>query len=90
MATPTEEGTGDKLSTRVLKRLNAFTELPVVYELSYVCFWGWQGLIGPVWALLLFAWWFIEGTFFCVESDRLMSTVLCSVASLHPPNHKQT
>lgn len=62
MAPPTEE-TRDKLSTRVLKRLNAFTELPVVYELSYVCFWGWQGLIGPLWALLLFAWWFIEGRF---------------------------
>lgn len=65
---PPGEERKDGLGTRLLKRLNAFTELTVVYELSYVCFWCWQGIIGPVWAALLFAWWAIEGT--CVRPSN--------------------
>lgn len=61
--TPAAAEEKDALGTRILKGINAFTEMRGIYEVSWVLFWCWQALIGPIWGLLILEWWIIEGTF---------------------------
>lgn len=58
---PAAEEERDPLFTTVLKRLNAFTELPFVYEITWVLYWAGNLLMAPVWIGLLGFWWVLEG-----------------------------
>lgn len=49
------------LCTALLKKINAITELPFVYEVTWILFWMYLGFTGPYWAVMLFCWWVIEG-----------------------------
>lgn len=51
----------DSVWVRFLKGFNAATELPGLYELSWVLFWFYNLLLGPAWALGLLTWTTLEG-----------------------------
>jgi len=56
-----EPQAADSLWIRLCKGINAATELPGLYEVTWVVFYCTNLIFGPLWAAQLFLWWVIEG-----------------------------